>query len=132
MSEHSHADAHAQAGAPHDHRKLYYAVFAALMLGTVLTVVAAMDVFHGLGRATNIVIALVIASIKASLVGYIFMHLRHEDRVFYGIALFPILLFLVMVFLLLPDVGLTEASPIDTPGHPLYQGPAAHHAPASH
>lgn len=125
-------EAHAaHAGEHHDHRKLYYAVFGALMLGTLLTVVAAMDMFHGLGRVTNIVIALIIACVKASLVGYIFMHLREEDRVFYGIALFPIVLFLVMVFLLLPDVGLTEPSPLDTPGHELYKGPAKH-GPAAH
>ena len=58
------------------HVKLYLCVFAALAAGTVLTVAAAqLPVSHTVGVA----IALGIATVKASLVELIFMHLRWEQ-----------------------------------------------------
>lgn len=57
------------------HIKVYLMVFAALAAGTVITVVAARVDFGG---HTNVVIALLIAAIKASLVAAIFMHLKWE------------------------------------------------------
>jgi cytochrome c oxidase subunit IV len=54
--------------------KIYVAIFLALMVGTTLTVWAA---FQNFGPF-NIVIALVIASIKASLVVLFFMHARYS------------------------------------------------------
>lgn len=100
----SHAAGHARG---HDHRKAYYAVFGALMIGTILTVLVPLV---DIGRVGGIALALVIACVKAGLVGYIFMHLKGEERLIFGIALFPILLFLVMVLLLVPDVGLAEST----------------------
>jgi cytochrome c oxidase subunit 4 len=75
---------------------MYGAVFAALSAMTLLTVAAAH--FH-LGTTVGIVIA----AIKASLVGVFFMHLKYEGRFTRFIALFPILLFLVLLLLVLPD-----------------------------
>ncbi len=74
----------------------YGAVFAALALMTGLTVAAAH--FH-LGTA----VGLVIAAIKASLVGVFFMHLKYEGRFTRFVALFPVVLFLVLLLLVLPD-----------------------------
>jgi cytochrome c oxidase subunit IV len=56
--------------------KIYFAIFAALMLGTSITVWAA---FQNFGKL-NIVIALVIATIKATFVVLFFMHARYSPR----------------------------------------------------
>lgn len=74
----------------------YGAVFAALAAMTGLTVAAAH--FH-LGTT----VGLVIAAIKASLVGVFFMHLKYEGRFTRFVALFPVLLFFVLLLLVLPD-----------------------------
>ena len=54
--------------------KIYLVIFAALMLGTGITVWAAFQNFHQF----NIVIALGIATIKATLVVLYFMHARYS------------------------------------------------------
>jgi cytochrome c oxidase subunit IV len=56
--------------------KIYSAIFAALMLGTGITVWAA---FQNFGKF-NIVIALGIATIKATLVVLYFMHARYSPK----------------------------------------------------
>jgi cytochrome c oxidase subunit 4 len=56
--------------------KVYFAIFAALMIGTTLTVWAAFQNFHQF----NIVIALGIATIKATLVILYFMHARYSPK----------------------------------------------------
>jgi len=71
--------AHGAPRAPHAHGSgvlPYFAVFAALMLFTALTVWAA---FQPLG-VWNTPLALSIAVTKALLVAWIFMHLRHSGR----------------------------------------------------
>jgi cytochrome c oxidase subunit 4 len=61
-------------------RKIYFAIFGALIVGTALTVAAAwvdLDyVFHG----ANTVVALTIAVFKATLVVLYFMHVRYSSR----------------------------------------------------
>jgi len=57
------------------HVKAYIGVFAALAVLTIVTVAVSRVHFSGAG---NIVIALVIAAFKASLVAAIFMHLKWE------------------------------------------------------
>jgi cytochrome c oxidase subunit IV len=56
--------------------KIYFAIFAALIAGTGITVWAAFQNF----RQFNIVIALVIATFKATLVVLYFMHARYSPR----------------------------------------------------
>lgn len=65
-------DAHADVG---KHMRLYIAVFGALAVFTLVTVAASTVDFGG---SMNIIIALIIATIKASLVAAIFMHLKWE------------------------------------------------------
>ncbi|HEV2704492.1 MAG TPA: cytochrome C oxidase subunit IV family protein [Pyrinomonadaceae bacterium] len=57
-------------------RKIYFAVFGALMLGTLLTVVAARIDFGPF----NDIIAMTIAVAKALLVVLFFMHVRYGSR----------------------------------------------------
>jgi cytochrome c oxidase subunit 4 len=56
--------------------KIYVGIWAALMLGTLITVLASFAELH----AWNIVIALLIATIKGSLVVLFFMHLRYSPK----------------------------------------------------
>ncbi len=58
------------------HVRAYLGVFVALAVLTVLTVLASQIEFHG---SWNVVVALVIAAIKASLVAAVFMHLKWEN-----------------------------------------------------
>jgi len=57
--------------------KVYLAIFLALLAGTALTIFAA---FHDFPWRLNTVIALTIASIKATLVVLYFMHVRYSTR----------------------------------------------------
>ena len=54
--------------------KIYFAVFAALLAGTALTVAAAFQNFGPM----NTVIALAIAGVKATLVILFFMHVKYS------------------------------------------------------
>ena len=63
--------------------RVYVAIFLALMLGTTLTVVAA---FHDFPWRFNTVIALTIASVKATLVVLYFMHVRYSPRLVWVIV----------------------------------------------
>jgi cytochrome c oxidase subunit 4 len=75
--------------------KVYIGVFLALMIGTVLTV--AVSYFH-LPVAAAILVALVIASFKGSLVAAFFMHLSHERKVIYWVLLLTVAFFIVLMF----------------------------------
>jgi cytochrome c oxidase subunit IV len=57
--------------------RIYLMIFLALMVGTALTVWAGFRDFPG---PLNVIIALTIASIKATLVVLYFMHLRYSPR----------------------------------------------------
>jgi cytochrome c oxidase subunit 4 len=74
--------------------RTYVAVWAALIVLTAVTV-AVSYVHLGIGNA---VVALAIASAKASLVGLYFMHLRRESALVRAFALAP-LLFLALIIL---------------------------------
>ncbi|MDQ2975356.1 MAG: cytochrome C oxidase subunit IV family protein [Acidobacteriota bacterium] len=68
--------------------KIYVAIFLALMVGTALTVWAGLRDFPG---QLNVIIALTIAVIKATLVVLYFMHVRYSSRliwIVFGSALF--------------------------------------------
>ncbi len=68
------------------HYKTYIIVWASLI---VLTAVTWMVSYLHLGLF-NPVVALLIASIKASLVALFFMHLRKENELVWAFALFPL------------------------------------------
>ena len=72
--------------------RTYIVVWGALILLTAATV-AVSYVYLGM---MNVVVALGIASAKASLVALFFMHLRDEGRLVWGFALTPIF-FLVLI-----------------------------------
>ncbi|HEY5765066.1 MAG TPA: cytochrome C oxidase subunit IV family protein [Candidatus Deferrimicrobiaceae bacterium] len=72
--------------------RTYVAVWGALIVLTGVTVLVS---YVHLGMM-NVVVALIIASVKASLVALYFMHLRTESRLVWGFALTPIF-FLVLI-----------------------------------
>jgi cytochrome c oxidase subunit 4 len=83
-------------------RRTTLAVFTALLLLTVVTVLVS---YVDLG-AGNVVVALLIASAKASLVALFFMHLKGEGRLVWGFALFPIVFLLLILLGTLTDTML--------------------------
>lgn len=64
--------------------RIYFVIFLVLMVGTALTVWAGFQDFPG---PLNVIIALTIASIKATLVLLYFMHLRYSARLTWVIFL---------------------------------------------
>jgi cytochrome c oxidase subunit 4 len=86
----------------------YLIVFGALLVCTVLTV-AAKELSFAVPIA--ITIALIIASVKGSMVASVFMHLSHEKQWIYGALLLTVVFFIVLMFLPV----LTMADHIGTP-----------------
>ena len=66
------------------HVRLSLAVFATLLALTGVTVAVA---YVDLGHGANVAAALTIATVKASLVGLFFMHLKWEQRKVHGLLL---------------------------------------------
>jgi cytochrome c oxidase subunit 4 len=102
-SDHSHAanPAHVDDGRVHAHlssAQFYWGIFGALVILTLLTVRVS---YYDFGSA-NIVIALLVATAKASLVAAFFMHLRH-DNLFNTLAFLAAFLFLAIFILLTYD-----------------------------
>ena len=81
----------------------YMIVGSMLLVFTGLTVVA--NRFH-LAVPLAITVALVIATMKGSMVAAVFMHLSHEKKWIYGALLLTVVFFVVLLFLpLLTTVG---------------------------
>jgi cytochrome c oxidase subunit 4 len=96
-------DAHSDPddGNVHSHvakAQFYWGIFGALVVLTLVTVKVSYYDFGSL----NIVVALLIATMKASLVAIFFMHLRH-DNLFNTIAFLSAFLFLSLFILLTYD-----------------------------
>jgi cytochrome c oxidase subunit 4 len=101
--EHPHADHHDSLddGGVHAHvssAQFYWGIFAALVLLTIATVKVSYYDFGSL----NILVALLIASIKATLVATFFMHLRY-DSLFNTLTFIASFLFLALFILLTYD-----------------------------
>ena len=92
MSDHEHEE---QAHGPVGYGAYFLTWFALLVL-TAITVTAAGMHFGSL----SVVVALFIALIKASIVLYLFMHLKYEDTLFHR-------LLWVVIFAMVVFIGLT-------------------------
>jgi cytochrome c oxidase subunit 4 len=75
--------------------KKYYMIFGALMVFTVITV--GVSYLH-LPVPMAILVALVVASIKGSLVALFFMHLSHERKIIYWVLALTVIFFVFMMF----------------------------------
>ena len=74
--------------------KVYLIIFLALMVGTTLTVWAGLQDFPG---QLNVIVALTIAVIKATLVVLYFMHVRYSGRLIW-LVIIAALLWLAIMF----------------------------------
>ena len=83
--------------------KAYGGVLAALLVGTFLTVQAS---YWDLGHWGNVLLGLGIASIKASLVAFIFMQMKYEKRWWTAFLIFPFILVAIIICANMPDTGL--------------------------
>ena len=101
--EHSHSEGH--------DNKTYILIWGALIILTVITV-SASYIHFGI---FNIVIALVIASIKASLVALFFMHLKYEDKITWAFALYPLFLLAILISSGLIDLFFSSGLPLHQP-----------------
>jgi cytochrome c oxidase subunit 4 len=94
---------HAIAEALPHHPVNYFLIFGALIVFTVVTVLVAY--IHFKSELVNVLIALAIAFIKATLVARFFMHLKFEGKLIYLILFAPLALCVILVMALIPDVG---------------------------
>jgi cytochrome c oxidase subunit IV len=78
------------------HVRGYLIIGGTLIVGTILTVLAS---YVDLGHSWNIVLALVIATVKASLVALYFMHLISEKQMIYTVLAFTAFFFVGLMFI---------------------------------
>ena len=95
--------------------RTYMMIGAALLIFTGITVAA--NKFH-LAVPAAITLALIIATIKGSMVASVFMHLSHEKKWIYGALLLTVAFFIVLMTLPIFTV-------MDTIGTPIHHPPAA-------
>lgn len=110
----------------HDHGHIvppsvFLTVLIALLVLTVITVgVSKIEM-----GAWNIVVAMLVASIKAGIVGLFFMHLKYENPLIWLYVAFPIILLFVMIG------GLFIDNPNRNDPKIYYDAPAPKHATES-
>lgn len=88
---------------PH-HPINYFMIFYLLVILTVVTVAIATVRFQR--EVVNVLIALIVASVKATFVARYFMHLKFEGKLIYLILLAPVGLCILLICALIPDIGL--------------------------
>src|SRR5678815_1330255 len=98
--------------------RTYMLVGAALLVFTAITVGA--NQFH-FGVPVAVTVALIIATMKGSMVASIFMHLSHEKKWIYGALILTVLGFAILM--LVPSLTVNDS--IGTPIH--VAAPAAEH-----
>ena len=74
----------------------YMMIGGALLVFTVITVAAS---YLNLAVPAAITVALIIATMKGSMVASVFMHLNHERQWIYGALLLTVLFFIVLMFI---------------------------------
>ena len=86
-----------------EHIRVYIMVFGALAVLTVITVLAS---YLEVSTSEGIFLALIIASVKASLVAGYFMHLISEKNTIIWILVLTVVFFFIMLFL--PLISYTD------------------------
>ena len=134
MADHTHGLVHVH-GTPKKDALTYTGILAALLVLTFITVGASYVQF-GSGFL-NVIIAIGIASIKASLVALFFMHLRHDkpiNAIIFLVSVFFLGLFLISTYtdwaerdpLLPSNYKITTAPPATVPAGSPATTPPAH------
>jgi cytochrome c oxidase subunit 4 len=105
---------------PHEEVRTYYLIFAWLMGLLLATVIVSLIPFDHVAPGLNVIIALIIAIAKASLVVMFFMHVKHASKLTWAFATAAFLWLAIMLALTFGDY-LTRRS---LPGAPSAQPPA--------
>jgi len=87
---------------PHHHVN-YVIIFAILVVLTIITVAVARHRFQN--EMINLLLAMLVASIKAACVALYFMHLKFEGKLIYLILLVPLILCVILIAALVPDIA---------------------------
>ncbi len=106
--------------------RVYFAVAAALLVFTVITVIIAQFQFGEF----NLIIAMIIAAIKATLVALFFMHLKYDNRI-YAIVFVGSLMFLAVFIIFTMFDTLRRGDIYEEVAHPLQDARIYHQAPAA-
>lgn len=85
------------------HVKVYIAIFIALLAGTFITVW--LNSVHFESYATTVGVALLVATVKATLVAGFFMHLISEKRAIYSMLAVTVFFFAAMMYLFIWSRG---------------------------
>lgn len=93
--------------------RTYFMIGAALLAFTGITVAA--NLVH-LAVPLAIAVALIIATIKGSMVAAVFMHLNHEKKWIYGSLLLTVVFFIVLIFVPLLTISDTFGTHVSAPG----------------
>jgi cytochrome c oxidase subunit 4 len=101
MADHAHAHPHSHVHGHVTPLPVYLAVFATLMVLTAVTVLVA---YYNFG-AWNKVIALGIASFKATIVVLYFMHVKHASRLTQLFTVTGIFFLIILFALTMVDYG---------------------------
>jgi cytochrome c oxidase subunit 4 len=80
----------------HHHIKTYVGVFIALMVLTAITV--GVSYFH-LAVVGAVTVAMIVATVKGSMVAAYFMHLKDEQPAIYWILMLTVVFWLLVMFL---------------------------------
>ena len=83
--------------------KTYLTIFGALMVGTALTVYVAQFNFARIFGPLNIIIALTVASIKATLVILYFMHVKYSTKLTKVVIGAGIFWFAILIIMTITD-----------------------------
>ncbi len=81
--------------------KTYVFIWLILMALTVITVYVAREIDLG---SINLFVAMLIASVKATIVALFFMHLKFEDSITWVFALYPLFLLSLLIGLTSVDI----------------------------
>ena len=108
---------HSDAASVKSSIRTYMMIGAALLVFTVITV--AVNQVH-LAVPLAITVALIIATMKGSMVAAVFMHLNHERKWIYGALLLTVVFFIVLMCV-------PMFTTMDNIGTPIHHAPAAEH-----
>jgi cytochrome c oxidase subunit 4 len=98
------SEAHGHSAALPHHKVNYFLIFGILVVLTILTIGAG---FLNLQQEwMRVLLALTIASIKATFVALFFMHLKFESKLIYFILIVPLTLTIILICALIPDIVL--------------------------
>jgi cytochrome c oxidase subunit IV len=83
--------------------RAYYLAFGLLLLLTAIE--ASTVLLFNLPTAVRVIVLIISASIKATMIGAYYMNLKFERVAMIGIAISPLLLAVLMFFMIAPDAA---------------------------